>query len=133
MPQAVRAVLARRGLFLAFGLCFALAACDDTATVWSAEARSPGGYWQASAQTKQYGGPGTAGLITSVYLARTNSSDAPIKVLELAQDTQPGTIALQMYWLTKNHLEVTYKGHPTIDFQAVKCADVVISVRDLSV
>lgn len=133
MSQAMRTALARRTFFLAFGLCLFLAACDDSKTVWSAESRSPDGYWQASAQTKQYGGPGTAGVITSVYLARTNSSDDPIKVLEFSQETQLGTIDLQMHWLTKTHLEVTYKGHPTTDFQAIKCADVAISVRDLSV
>ncbi len=37
-----------------------------------------------------------------------------------------------MNWLTPTHLELTYKGQRTIDFQAVKCAGVDVSVRDLS-
>jgi hypothetical protein len=34
--------------------------------------------------------------------------------------------------LTPKHLELTYKGRRMLDFQAVKCHGVDISVRDLS-
>jgi hypothetical protein len=37
-----------------------------------------------------------------------------------------------MNWLTPTHLELTYKGRRTLDFEAVKCHGVDISVRELS-
>jgi hypothetical protein len=35
-------------------------------------------------------------------------------------------------WLTPKHLDLTYKGRRTLDFQAVKCAGIDISLRSLS-
>lgn len=37
-----------------------------------------------------------------------------------------------MNWMTSTHLELTYNGPRTIDFEAVRCHGVDISVRDLS-
>ena len=37
-----------------------------------------------------------------------------------------------MNWLTPSHLEVTYKQPAEIDFQAIKCGGVEISVQDVS-
>ena len=51
------------------GACVLVAGCHDVPTIWKeAEARSPDGYWLASAETEQNGGFGTAGIDTSVYL-----------------------------------------------------------------
>ena len=37
-----------------------------------------------------------------------------------------------MNWLTATHLELTYRGDSTLDFQAVRCHGIEISVRELS-
>ena len=43
-----------------------------------------------------------------------------------------GITNVEMNWVTASHLEVTYKGHATLQFQVVKYAGIDISVRDLS-
>ena len=131
-PSAIRKAI----LLIIIGVCALVSGCQDVATIWTAETRSPDGYWIASARTDQHGGPGTAGLYTSVYLKRANVSQAPIEVLgfsvgELA--SQSGTLNLTMKWETPSHLDVTYNGHAaTLYFQVVKCAGIDISTRDVS-
>jgi len=39
---------------------------------------------------------------------------------------------VEMKWITPTHLDLAYKGQRTLDFQAVKCAGIDISVRDVS-
>lgn len=120
---------------LAISAC-AVFGCREGVTTWSAEARSPDGHWIASALSKQYGGPGTAGLYTNVYLKRTDVRQAPIEVLgfsvgELA--SQSGTLNLTMKWESPSHLDVAYNGRAaTLYFQAVKCAGIDIFARDVS-
>jgi hypothetical protein len=119
------------------GVCTLGSGCQDVATIWTAEARSPDGRWLASAHTEQHGGPGTAGVVTIVYLNRTNVSESPQAVLSFFHDSslpsQSGqTINLTMKWATPTHLEVTYNGHADLSFQVVKYGGVDISVRDLS-
>jgi hypothetical protein len=82
------------------------------------------------ARTDQYSGPGNAGLYTTVFLKHTKGPKDPIEVLLFTQDAK--SIDLKMNWLTPSHLEVTYRQPARLDFQAVKCAGVDISVRDLS-
>jgi hypothetical protein len=112
------------------------AGCDDVATTWSAESRSPDGLWLATAQSQQWSGPGTAYDATTVYLKWIKGSQPPTQVLLFSH--QYATMSLNMEWLTPAHLEVTYGvsarpgDHVKLDFQAVKCGDVDISVRDLS-
>jgi hypothetical protein len=67
----------------------------------------------ASARTDQYSGPGNAGLYTTVYLRRTSGEKNPIEILLFDQ-------------------QVAHTQHPNLDFQAVKCAGIDISVRELS-
>jgi hypothetical protein len=43
-----------------------------------------------------------------------------------------GTINLQMKWLTPLHLDVTYSGHPELNFQAVKLWGADISLRNVA-
>ncbi len=117
------------GCLLTFG-------CRDVATTWSAEARSPDGQWVAIARTQQYGGPGTAGDDTTVYVQRLNVSQAPMEVLVFSH--QYPRMNLKMEWLTPTHLEVTYgpSAKPgdrvDLDFQVVKIAGLDVSVRSLS-
>ncbi len=103
-------------------------------TIWSAEARSPDGSRLASARTVANSGFGTGYIWTAVYLNWTKGSRSPIEILELSEDFEKPVdeISVDMKWLTATHLELTYKGHRTLNFQAVKCAGVDISVRDLS-
>ena len=44
----------------------------------------------------------------------------------------PDGMKVWMNWLTPTHLELTYKGQRTFDFQAVRCDGIDISVRDVS-
>jgi hypothetical protein len=86
----------------------------------------------ASASTEQFGGPGTAAVETSVYLKQ--NSQPPVEILELSNDSAypSGITNVGMNWVNPTHFEVTYQGHATLNFQAVKCAGIDISVRDLS-
>jgi hypothetical protein len=104
------------------------AGCEDKATIWSTESRSPDGGWIAKARTDQWGGPGTAAVISSVSLQRTEGARNEIEVLELWQDSYP--IKLTLRWLTPTHLEVAYRGSARVDFQAIRCAGIDISVSD---
>jgi hypothetical protein len=69
-----------------------------------------------------------------VYLKRPDDSKPPVEILELANESAypSGITSVDMAWLTPTHLEVTYKGHASLNFQAVKCAGIDISIRDLS-
>jgi hypothetical protein len=116
------------------GVCVLGLGCQEHQTIWSAEARSPDGYWLASGRTEQHAGPGNAGVYTSVYLKRTNDSKSPEEVLGFSFDSAypSGTSNVKMNWVTPSHLDVTYNGHADLYFQVVKYAGIVISVRDLS-
>jgi hypothetical protein len=130
-------------LLLAACICVLGTGCRDAATTWSSRARSPDGRWIAVARSQQWGGPGTAYDATTVYLKRGSTGRGalagflaghpnPIEVLEFSH--QYATMSLKMRWVTPTHLEVAYgpSGRPddyvSLDFQAVRCADVKISV-----
>ena len=116
------------------GSCVLLSGCNGGDTIWSAGARSPDGLWLASARTIAHGGFGTDNIVTIVYLKRTHDSNSPMEVLLFSQNahSQTSTIDLKMDWINPSHLEVTYKEHPSLEFQVIKCAGIEISVRDLS-
>lgn len=124
-PCAVSSVL----IWLMLILFCALASCRDVATIWSTEARSPDGRWVATARTDQYGGPGTAGIISTVFLTRTAGPQDKLEVLQLMQDRGS---RLELNWQAPTHLEITYTQPASVDFQAIKCGGVNISVRDVS-
>jgi hypothetical protein len=116
-------------------ICVLLSGCQDVRTIWSAEARSPDGYWLASARTIEHSGPGTAGRESSVYLKRVQDSSPPLTILGFFHhENDPSTeINLAMKWVSATHLEVTYNGRAaSLEFQAVKFDGVEISVRDIS-
>jgi hypothetical protein len=108
---------------------------DEGATVWSSEVPSPDGLWLAKAATKQWGGPGTAYVATAVELKWVRGSQPPVQVLSFADQTAYpiGVTAVEMQWVTPKHLNVVYGRHATIGFQAVKCADISISVQQQSI
>jgi len=128
-------------LFVIVGLCTCMTGCDP-GTTWSAKVPSPDGSWIATARTLQWGGPGTAYDATEVFLEWNPSTPPPfipikppLKIIGFSHDY--GRIYLKMEWITNKHLEVTYapsdkpQDHVTLDFQAIKCGDVEISVKEL--
>lgn len=132
-PAAQSRSAVRKALLLIIvGICASVFGCRDSAVIWSAKSWSPDGRFLAIARTEQFGGPGTAGVETSVYLKQ--DSQAPVEILELSNESAypAGVTNVTMNWLTASHLELTYKGHASLNFQVVKCAGIDISVRDLS-
>ena len=119
--------LLRMRMLLALVVGFMASGCRD-ATIWSAEAHQPNGQWLAQAHTIQESGPGTDAVYTEVYLERTAGRKRPILILSFSDD--PISFHVQMNWLTPSHLEITYADFAEIDFQAIKCGDIDISVRE---
>jgi hypothetical protein len=133
-PAGVFPSLCKAASFLVVGVCIVVSGCKGSEKVWSAEARSPDGNMLASARTIAQSGFGTGYIGTVVYLNRIKGSQPPMEILQLSDDyeTPSDEISVEMKWLAPTHLELAYKGHRTLDFQAVKCVGVDISVRDLS-
>jgi len=142
MPQIIRvscvsdcglASIRKCILLLVFGVYVLLSACQGPKTTWSAESRSPDGRMVVTARTIQTSGIGTGDSGTFVYLNWTTGSQSPTIILAFTDaPNEPGSMSVGMNWLTPKHLELTYKGPRTLDFEAVKCHGVDISVRDLS-
>ena len=118
-------------LLLILEICVSLSGCEGPKEIWSAESRSPDGKMIATAHSIQTSGIGTGDPGTFVYLNWTTGSQSPTIVLALGLNELDST-NVEMKWLTPKHLELTYKGPRTIDFQAVKCHGIDISVRDVS-
>jgi hypothetical protein len=141
--MVARAMNTRRGLHTVcraasmsiIGSCLFVFACRGVETKWSARAGFPDGQWVSIARTQQYGGPGTAADITTVYLQRIGVSESPVEILAFSH--QQARMNLEMRWLTPTHLEVAYGpsakpwDHVSLDFQVVKIAGIDISVRNL--
>ena len=122
-------------LLLLFSACLALSACEGPRTAWSAESRSPDGRWIATAQAVETNGIGIGDPGTFVSLNWTSGSQPPRLILALSpslSSSQRGSTKVGMNWLTPTHLELTYSGKMTVDFQAIRCDGVEISVRVLS-
>lgn len=71
-------------------------------------------------EIEQFGGPGTAGLQTHVYLVRANTGDKPIEIL-LLNDKAVNTAQVQMQWENDRHLDVGHFPEAEVGFQVVKC------------
>ena len=128
---------ARRAALVSLGMCLSLVllgCADDSASVWSGEARSPSGRWLSKATTTQTGGPGTASVGTAVYLRWTASSGPPTLILGLENETAYpiGITAIKMTWLAENQLDLAYC-EGKVGFQAIKAGgNVDITVRRLN-
>lgn len=103
--------------------------CSDSAIIWSAESQSPDKHYIASARTEQFGGLGTAAVFTAVYLKQSRQPPAMILSLSNESAYPLGITAVDMTWITPSHLSIIYRGQATINFQAIKCAGVEISVE----
>lgn len=128
MPQLMRNAVA--GFFLIFAFCF-LGGCKNSERTWSAQVKSPDGKFIATGETLEPGGWGTgAPPETYVDLNWTSGSQKPTVVFSFNDGpNEPGGMNVGMHWLTPTHLELTYRGKPTIDFQAIKWGKVEISAR----
>lgn len=104
--------------------------CKDVKTIWTTESRSPDGQWIAAARTDQYGGLGTAGILSTVFLKQVKGQQDKIEILQLSQDAN--SVDLKLNWLATTHLEIVYRQPASVDFQAIKCGGIDISVRALS-
>jgi hypothetical protein len=132
MPQVIkkRALLF---LIVTLPLLVLLSGCDGSGATLSAESRSPDGQWIARAYVLKTSGIGTGENATHVTLNWTTGSQAQTLILAFsdAQD-QPDHLNLGMNWVTPTHLELTYKGYRPVDFFAIRCHGIDISLRDLS-
>jgi hypothetical protein len=81
-----------------------------------------------------FGRPGTAYVGTHAYLKAVNGSPRSLEILGLSDESAyPANVTnVGMSWTSPSQLELTYKGHVTVDFQVIKCAGIDIAVRDLS-
>jgi hypothetical protein len=121
-------------LLLLFSACLALSACEGPVTAWSAESRSPDGRWIATAEAIETNGIGVGDPGTFVSLNWTSGGQVPRLILALSPylSSSPPITKVGMNWLTPTHLELTYSGKMTVNFQAIRCDGVEISVRVLS-
>jgi hypothetical protein len=84
------------------------------------------------ARTDQYSGPGNAALAVVVSLKRTSGVSDPIEILSLDEwKNTPANIGLTLVWLTSTHLEISYREPVGIQFQAVKCGGIDISLQSI--
>jgi hypothetical protein len=137
MPQigiarTVRLVL-RSGAVLLLPLLLSTVSCRNTERTWSAEAKSPDGRYVVTAETLRPGGWGTgAPAQTTVDLNYTSGHQDSAEIFTfVGGPDEPDGMNVGIKWLSPTQLELTYKGSPTIEFQAVKCRGVDISVREV--
>ena len=121
-----------RGMSLLLAaFCVLMSGCDNSRVIWHGASRAPSGAWVAEAEMRQWSGPGNNLVETIVFLRQSSSRDRT-EVLALANESAypDGIAAIAMNWVDASHLELVYKDHARIDFQAVKCSGIDISVRN---
>jgi hypothetical protein len=125
-------IISKAILLLTFGVWVFMSGCKASPT-WSTEVKSPDGRMIATAETFEQSGFGTGWVHTTVYLNWTSGSQPKTLILAFSEGpSEPGGMNVGIRWLTPTRLELTYKGQRPLDFQAVKCDGVEISVRELS-
>lgn len=119
-------------LLLLFGLFVSLCSCNGPKRTLLSESRSPDGKMIAHAYRDEPSGIGTGEIDTFVDLKPTGGAKSGTTILAFDDglDDPSGDKNVGMNWISKTHLELTYKGPRHIGFQAIKCYGVDISVRD---
>lgn len=107
--------------------CALLVGCRDVATVWSTQSRSLDGHYLVTASEEQRGGFGTDAIETSVIVKQVGTRGDGLLVFALAEEVPATDMTLR--WLTPTHLEIAYQHPATIEFQAITCCGMEISVR----
>ena len=118
-------------LFLTLACCAILSGCKS-APVWSGEAKSPDGKTIATASTFQDAGFLAGGTQTTVYLNWAVGSQSKTLILAYSDGPTAQDMGVEMRWLTPTHLELSYEGQRSLDFQAVKCNGIDITLREIS-
>jgi hypothetical protein len=122
----------RAVLLLMVGACLLMSGCKAAPT-WSTESRSPDEKMVATAEAFTNDGFVAPGPPTTlVYLKQTAGSEKAMLVFAFSEGPPDG-MQVNVNWLTPTHLELTYGGQHTIDFQAVEYAGVDISIRNATV
>jgi hypothetical protein len=129
--RRVRSVF-RSGALVSLGFCLLTTSCKNTERTWSAQAKSPDGRYVVMAETLRPGGWGTgAPAQTTVDLNYTSGHQSSAEILTFVGGPEgPEGMNIGINWLSPTQLELTYKGHPSIEFQAVKCRGVDIITRE---
>lgn len=121
------------GSFLIFAGWSLSSGCHFTDTTWSASAKSPDGKVVATARTVARSGFGTGFIATTVSLNWTGDTRPGQEVIGFTDEYEaPAKTMVGLTWLTPTHLDVTYRGPRDLTFQAVKWANIEISLRDLA-
>ena len=120
------------GTVLTLMFCVLSISCKNTERTWSAQAKSPDGRYVVTAETLRPGGWGTgAPAQTTVDLNYTSGHQSSSEILTFVDGSGgPDGMNVGIKWLGPTQLELSYKGHPTIEFQAVKCRGIDISTRE---
>ena len=116
-------------LFIAIVAAVLLTSCgckETPDTDWSEQVVSPDGAWTAKASNQRGGGMGAAYNDATVRLQRRAGPTEEINILSFSNESQAAD--LKMDWIDSKHLTVSYPSYATIDFQAIKCAGINISV-----
>lgn len=116
---------------LIIGVCVCTDGCTSS-SIWSGEARSPNGKMIATASTFQDRGFLAGSTQTTVFLNWAVGSQSKTLILAYSDGATASDMTVDMKWLTPTHLQLTYSGQRSLDFQAVKCAGIEISVRNLA-
>jgi len=119
-------------LTVVVGMCVVSGGCAGYRTLWSSESRSPDSKEVARAESivTNEGLSIVTSIQTNVFLSSVPGSSGRMMILQLADATDaPEDTHVQMNWETPTHLVLTYTGNQAITFEAVKCGEVVISVR----
>jgi hypothetical protein len=106
------AIGAAIGLII-IGVCALASGCRNYDAIWSAESRSPDGYWLATAREERGGGFGNAYDSASVYLKQIKSSRPPVEILEFSV----GSLASQSGKLTFKSSSPLASTSPSKTFQ----------------
>jgi hypothetical protein len=121
-------------LLLVLATSISVSSCKSSRTIWHTEAQSPDGKIVASARavSRNEGLSIISGIDTNVYLGWAGDTRPPTLILTLADGSDmPSDTSVEMKWITPTHLTLTYQGNQTLAFQAVRWANVEISVQDL--
>jgi hypothetical protein len=116
--------------------------CKQDPTVWKKDLRSPNGAWVATAQTRQWGGFGSAWVETTVSIRRVNGTVNRGKPFDVFSYPGGGNIPktyvlsdenldpdLQMIWLAPNHLQIAHRSAIDPDLEVIRFSNVDISFQ----
>ncbi len=110
--------------------CSALPGCaPNPQVIWSTTAPSPDGLWVASVQTKMWSGPGIGTVGSMAYLARSSEADKTIEILTYREGAN--IVHPELKWQSPKELLILIPADTSVDFQAIKCAGIAITLQHL--